>query len=92
MNDEYIKRSAVQCAVNDARTELKKGCDISQFEYLLIRLSKIQPANVVPVVRCKYCLNWKRDAYGGVCDRYGVRLDRNWFCAGGEKREVQDDN
>lgn len=44
------------------------------------------------IVRCKNCLRWKRDAYGGVCDRYGVRLDGDWFCAGGEKREAQHDD
>ena len=48
--------------------------------------------DAVPVVRCKDCLRWKRDAYGGVCDRYGVRLDGDWFCAGGEKKEVQHDD
>ena len=43
------------------------------------------------IVRCKDCMSWKRDTHGGVCDRYGVRTTNSWFCAGGEKREVQDE-
>lgn len=53
-------------------------------------LNAVPAADVVEVVRCKNCLSWKKDSYGGVCDRYGVRLDGDWFCAGGEKKEVQD--
>ena len=89
--------SCKHCGSRDCR-----GCNIYRLEQML-DAGKLDPlmnenraiqisADVAPVVRCKNCLNWKRDAYGGVCDRYGIRLDKDWFCAGGEKREVQHDN
>jgi hypothetical protein len=94
MADEYIKREdAIDALTADA---LERNLDgvmtdtASRYHRAAQRVVSIIPAaDVVEVVRCKDCLNWKKDAYGGVCDRYGVRLDKDWFCAGGE-REVQD--
>lgn len=57
-----------------------------------VELWDVSDHDFVEVVRCKDCLSWKKDAHGGVCDRYGVRLDGDWFCAGGEKREAQHDD
>lgn len=91
MVDEYIKRGDAfdaimgqYCACSDETEAALNGA--------IEDIRKIPAADVVEVVRCKNCLRWKRDDYGGVCDSYGVRLDKNWFCAGGEKREMQDDN
>ena len=69
---EYISREAA-IALADG------GCHPAN---VAKEIAKLPAADVVEVVRCKDCLNWKRDAYGGVCDRYGVRLDGDWFCAG----------
>lgn len=62
------------------------------YRKLIAYVNLEERGELVRVVRCKNCLRWKQDAYGGVCDRYGVRLDKDYFCAGGEKREVQGDN
>lgn len=83
MAKEYIEREA---AKHYAKHAYAKGLNVLDY------IDEVPAADVVPVVRCKNCLNWKKDAYGGVCDRYGARLDKDWFCAGGEMRKVQHDD
>ena len=103
--DAFIEEKRMHyCAACNRRQGMKNGkmqfcyeigdapcraCDVAD---MLDYIEDYPAADVVEVVRCKDCLSWKKDAYGGVCDRYGVRLDGDWFCAGGEKREVQHDD
>lgn len=88
----YIEREDALKGLEDSDIGFCDDEPIQTRNRALKIIQNIPAADVVEVVRCKNCLRWKRDAYGGVCDRYGVRLDGDWFCAGGEKREVQDDN
>ncbi len=91
MVEEYISKQAF----NDAIREAVRMCPTTFYNGLEVARQiahNMDAADVAPVVRCKYCLSWKKDAYGGICDRYGVRLDKDWFCAGGEKREAQYDD
>ena len=60
-------------------------------DWLKVELRDVSDHDFAEVVRCHDCLMWKKDTYGGVCDRYGVRTTNDWFCAGGEKREVDDE-
>lgn len=53
-------------------------CDIDyHFEYLA------PTVDAVPVVRCKDCTSF----YSGWCCDFGIHMDDNEFCSGGERRE-----
>lgn len=92
MMREYISREAAINKLLQCADDYDPDYSDITVAHAVSKIKEIPEADVVEVVRCKDCLSWKKDAYGGVCDRYGVRLDGDWFCAGGEKREVQDDN
>lgn len=96
--DDYVRRGDLLTAEKLFYARCKM-CGIMESnegfmpEYWAITVRNVidvPAADVAKVVRCKDCLSWKKDAYGGVCDRYGVRIDKYWFCAGGEHREDQD--
>lgn len=89
---EYIKREEALNKLLQCADDYDPHCSDITVAHAMSKIKEIPEADVVEVVRCKDCLSWKKDAYGGVCDRYGVRLDGDWFCAGGEKKEVQDDD
>lgn len=48
--------------------------------------------DAVPVVRCKDCKWWHKQNIGGTCE-LNIRLasSDNFFCAGGAKMEVEDE-
>ena len=51
---------------------------------------KHKPADVVEVVRCKDC-RWRHDDSNQMwLPCMEMETDPNWFCADGERREVQD--
>lgn len=48
-----------------------------------IRVTEAQPTvDAVEVVRCKDCTSF----YSGWCCDFGIHMDDNEFCSGGEKR------
>ena len=67
----------------------KHTMETDTIENLLDRFTKEccpEPADVVPVVRCRDCKHWK--SYYGRCykhDEYGMASDD--FCSYGERRE-----
>ena len=67
----------------------KHTVETDTIENLLDRFTKEgcpEPADVVPVVRCRDCKHWK--SYWGHCykhDEYGMASDD--FCSYGERRE-----
>lgn len=92
MMREYISREAAINKLLQCADDYDPDYSDITVAHAVSKIKEVPAADVVEVVRCKNCLRWKKYAYGGVCDRYGVRLDGDWFCAGGEKREVQHDD
>ena len=78
MKDEYIRK---QDAVEAAKHAWAKGLEPSQY------IESLEPADVVPVVRCRDCKRF----------RYDPRFDSHWcgctlvkpddYCSYGERRE-----
>lgn len=92
MADEYIEREAAlksvcyDCSLN----ENNPFCGIACADYE--RIKSIPSADVVPVVRCKYCVYY--DTVGcsdgfGWCEGTMVNTSThdNFFCAEGKKKE-----
>ena len=91
MKDEYIRK---QDAVSIIEKEMKnyvsdiwyKSATHSALNDVSENIKSLEPADVVPVVRCRDCKHWK--SYWGRCykhDEYGMASDD--FCSYGEKRE-----
>ena len=90
--EEYISREALLSDIDAAMDNAGMGYVIGQ---TLKRYVKRQPtANVVPVVRCRYCKHhhWEQEPCHGktvhICDLLRAEVDRDFFCAAGE-RSVQ---
>ena len=104
--DDYISR---QAAIDALGEEPEIWCETdeeaatrSQWEMDKAAIESVQPADVVPVVRCRNC-KYAHMTYSGdckYCDRikemtddgdggYGgsLYLPGDWFCAYGERRE-----
>lgn len=57
-----------------------------------IDIAILPAADVAPVVRCRDC-RWRHDdSYPMWLPCVEVETDPDWFCADGERREVQDGN
>ena len=59
---------------------------------IVSRLKQVPTADVVPVVRCKDCVHHidapqTTDVW---CERIDGLLQRNWFCADGERRDDEE--
>ena len=81
---EYIEREAAIAAVDC--TEVIVG------DWIRNNIQKIPAADVAPVVRRRDC-RWRHDdSYPMWLPCVEVETDPDWFCADGERREVQDGN
>lgn len=56
-------------------------------------IEELRQMDAVPVVRCKECKYFLGDEKdpSGMCRETATYNPSNWFCAGGEKREGDDD-
>ena len=70
------------------------GKDIVQEETAMNALNAIPAADMVKVVRCKDCRWALSNERNAVCMRKRIYFSHelNYFCADGERREVQDDD
>ncbi len=87
---DYIRREDAINALEEKEHEpwyLHKDLEwISGVVEAKDKIKAIEPADVVPVVRCCDCKHWK--SYWGRCykhDEYGMASDD--FCSYGERRE-----
>ena len=83
MTNDYIRREDVVDAVKHAWA---KGIEPSQY------IESLEPADVVPVVRCKDCENWQTDWNPSIPDRHycavmDSMMKADAFCSYGERRE-----
>ena len=92
MTDEYIRREDMLNAVE--KLDIIPSVDgmgiptcAEDFRVQFLgTVLKVEPADVVPVVRCRDCKHWK--SYYGRCykhDEYGMASDD--FCSYGERKE-----
>ena len=89
---EYIEREALIKKLNEAPAyfdsgDIRYGIDIATQQVIE------QPtADVVEVVRCGQCKNWKinpNNLYGGQC-RFSECASIDHFCSRGERKERKD--
>ena len=75
MTDKYIRR---EDAVDAVKHAWAKGIEPSQY------IESIEPADVVPVVRCDDCVYYGSRRW---CELHSSVFDDNAFCSYGERRE-----
>ena len=93
---DYIERQAAIDAFNRIKSTLKNP-ETAHYDTLMFYeiedvLEDVEPADVVPVVRCKDCENWQTDWNPSIPDRhYCAVMDSMMkaedFCGYGERRE-----
>ena len=93
---KYIERNAAISVIakisneSDMPVDWHKGMSVA-----MSAVCRIPAADVVPVVRCRDCKH--RDPEDKKCDCGGLEhahmfpVADDWFCADGEKREVEHD-
>lgn len=79
---EYIKKSDVRHLLlhNDR-------------EAAIAQLDELESVDAVPVVRCRDC-QWfdaNGDYYDAYCDKNGISVEEDFFCADGERKDGADD-
>lgn len=86
---EYIEREAAKRAIMSQylnRANKTKYADV---------IDAVPAADVVPVVRCRDCKHRdpedRKCDYGGLEHAHMFPVADDWFCADGEKREVEHD-
>ena len=97
MKDEYIRK---QDAVSIIEKEMKnyvsdiwyKSATHSALNDVSENIKSLEPADVVPVVRCKDCKNWQTDWNPSIPDRHycavmDSMMKADDFCSYGERRE-----
>ena len=88
---EYIEREA-------AIRNIRKMASMIGFENPAVAidcavkcLERVPAADVVPVVRCRYCKyhHWEQEPCHGntvhICDLIRAEVDKDFFCAAGER-------
>ena len=94
---EYIEREALQAItderINDLRT-LYGDYDqyTSGYEACAELIADAPAADVVEVVRCRECTNWRRnigfgDSPDGQCLYFGLLTSKDDFCSYGERKD-----
>ena len=84
---EYIERE-------DALAKFRYSSDQLSEKIAYIRVEEVPAADVMPVVRCGECKHWKRirnDCILASCELYALVRSEDFFCADGEKRDVEHD-
>ena len=92
---KYIDGEKLKYRMNGARESVENGKEA--FELVAHWLEILQPEDVVPVVRCKYCKYFGLqpecepcEDIGeacGVCRKYGACVPSDGFCYYGRKNE-----
>ena len=84
---DYIKREdAIRQIVKESAQNNLHIPSIGSVIYTLIR---IKPDDVVEVVRCKDCKNWKKEHLCQAWSRYGtIETKADQFCSYGERAEA----
>ena len=95
MKDEYIRKQdaidAIHCDIKiTGRENAETVC--KTIESFTDGIKFLEPADVVPVVRCRNCEHWQTDWNPSIPDRhYCAVMDSMMkaedFCSYGEKRE-----
>ena len=92
---EYIEREAALKKLLQCADVYNPECSDITVAHAMRKISAIPAADVVPVVRCRDCKH--RDPEDKKCDCGGLEhahmfpVADDWFCADGEKREVEHD-
>ena len=91
MADEYIrKQDAVKASLEFTVEYIGGAFDEGLQKELKNNLESIEPADVVPVVRCKDCkfyTSMRPDIKTGICDLNVHHMGDDGFCSCGERRE-----
>ena len=89
MKDEYIRKQDALDAFGISEKTRKYGGDHSGYDTRMLyeiqdTIESLEPADVVPVVRCDDC-----EYYGSRrwCELHSSVFDDNAFCSYGERRE-----
>ena len=95
MKDEYIRKQdaidAIHCDIKiTGRENAETVC--KTIESFTDGIKSLEPADVVPVVRCRNCEHWQTDWNPSIPDRhYCAVMDSMMkaedFCSYGERRE-----
>ena len=88
---EYIDREAVKEIMKkyrclDCTNEKSLGCPLCQLHRPFTEISKIPAADVVEVVRCKYCAV-PHNKYTGCPMLNGLVTPPDFYCPFGERKE-----
>ena len=90
---EYIDREAVLATAFETLplvgTSPAEAMGISRMSAAFYRaVRNIPAADVVPVVRCRECVNWRSyENRPADCDLNMVRMEPDGFCSWGQRRE-----
>ena len=93
--DELISRAAAIETAIDAVDDWDGGYNPNREEVIRKYFEIVPAVDVVPVVRCKDCkhcyfaANRMHEEQCLVCDKYGIDVINNWFCADGERVESE---
>lgn len=92
MADEYIRREDALLAVQRQRGPNRSPTQNEMLNRIKADISRAPAADVVPVVRCKGCQNWKRnvgitDSPNGHCFEHDIDTNGQDFCSYGERRD-----
>ena len=93
---DYIERQAAIDAFNRIKNTLKNP-ETAHYDTLMFYeiedvLEDVEPADVVPVVRCKDCKNWQTDWNPSIPDRHycavmDSMMKADDFCSYGERKD-----
>lgn len=89
---EYIEREAAIAYIRDRAEERQRAFDefgaesngiyADAYNDLAEDFYKIPSADVAPVVRCKYCGNFRQNGYGACwCNEYGGTITPEGYCS-----------
>ena len=89
MTDEYIRKQDAIDAFNRIKNTLKNPetahYDTMMFYEIEDVLEDVEPADVVPVVRCRDCREFAKTSHW--CESFDNPTGEDDFCSYGEKRE-----
>ena len=89
MTDEYIRKQDAIDAFNRIKNTLKNP-ETAHYDTMMVYeiedvLEDVEPADVVPVVRCRDCREFTKTSHW--CESFDNPTGEDDFCSYGEKRE-----